>query len=270
MLGLLLSLLLGACAGPDTKSIIVHSEITGDRYLLEALFPTSFQTDQPLPVVYVVDGYYHFDGLARHVDRRWEAGDLAPFVLVGVGYEGLNAQRPSQLKTINQKRMTDLIWPAQGKGDARQGGGARAFHQALVTELVPALETVHEITAGERALMGHSLGGHFVLSDMLEFGRADSAFDTLVAASPSLWWAGGALFDTEIEAAAAVDDLPFRLVVGAGTLEGTGMNAPVTLMVDQLKSRAYPSLTITRHDPTAGHMEAAERIFEASLDELYP
>lgn len=48
-------------------------------------------------MVWVLDGHYHFEALARHVHKRWKKDDLAPFRLVGVSYDGLVIEDLSSL-----------------------------------------------------------------------------------------------------------------------------------------------------------------------------
>jgi uncharacterized protein len=258
-----------ACAAPDTDTLRVASTLTGETYRLDVLSPVGAPAADSLPAVWVLDGHYHFDALARHVDRGWERGELAPLRLVGVSYDGLEIQDLADLPIIAEKRVDDLSYPADPYFPGG-GGQADVFHEALETELLPAVEAAYVLTPGARTLMGHSLGGLFVMLDALRFGAEGSVFSAHVSASPSVSWSGGALLDDEAAYAASHADLDTRLVIGTGTLEGTEMNASKAALVGQLRGRAHPSLRITETDPKAGHMQAAEVIFEDALAELHP
>jgi len=265
---LCLVLLLGACSDPRTDTLQIPSAITGDTYELEVMVPEDYAPSRPYPVVYVLDGYYHFSGLASYVSRERSSGRLDDFILVGIGYAGLDTGNISDIVEIAERRMVDLSWPEDPAG--AESGGGDLFHEALVTELLPALEAAYPVIPEARTLMGHSLGGHFVLLDMLTFSPHDSSFSALVSASPAIWWADASLLQDEDLLAQSAEDLPFRLILGTGTLEGIEMNATAEVMVAQLRSRSYPSLKITTEHPVAGHMATAEHIFEAAISELYP
>jgi len=263
-------LLLVGCGPDNIRSLTVESEHTGETYLLEVLSPEGSADSEALPTVYVLDGYYHFDALAKHVHRRWKRDDLAPFRLVGVGYKGLDIKDVSDLSVIDDKRTVDLSFPEHEGGNYAEGGGGDLFHAALSEELVPAIDALYETDPDQQTLMGHSLGGHFVLLDPLLFAPHSSVFTTIVSASPSIWWADGSVLAYEQERAEDPDGLPFHLIIGTGTMEGTEMNAPKEALVRNLRSRNHAGLQITELNPKAGHMDAAEAIFEDALAEVHP
>lgn len=259
--------LCAACAPPDADRLTVASQQTGFTCALDVLSPPGTTAEEALPSVYVLEGHYHFRDLSRHVSRAWEADALAPFRLVGVGYDDLDGRVVADLMTISERRIDELSFPE----DPDMGGGeGDRFHAALTTELLPAVDAAYAPDAADRTLMGHSLGGHFVLLDPLRFAPHDRAFSTIVAASPSVWWAEGSLLADEADRAEAGGGLPLHLLIGTGTLEGTHMNAPKDALVQRLRSRDHAGLQLTQIDPTAGHMQAAADIFEDALAEVHP
>ncbi|MBN2797891.1 MAG: alpha/beta hydrolase [Deltaproteobacteria bacterium] len=262
-------MLLSACAPPETERLVVEAEATGHSMALDLLVPEGGATEDT-PVVWVIDGYYHFDALARHVARRTRSGDLEPLVLVGVGYEDLPPDSMANLMEIVTRREADLTWPEVTRDGAPVGGGGERFREALVSELMPAVDERLDGAGGERVLMGHSLGGLFALSEALVFGPDDSPFDVIVAASPSIWWAEGDLLVSERLLAQGRDDLNLSLMMGVGSLEGPTMIEPVAILEEQLTARGYPSLEVDTTLVPSAHMQAAELVFEASLQELYP
>jgi predicted alpha/beta superfamily hydrolase len=104
-------LLFVACGPPDTRLLTVESDHTGETYALEVLSPEGTAAGDALPTVWLLDGHYHFDDLAQHVDRQWRRGDLADFRLVGVRYKDLVIQDLSALSVIEDKRTVDLTFP---------------------------------------------------------------------------------------------------------------------------------------------------------------
>lgn len=264
-----LSALALSCAAPDTTHLAVDSAHTGTPLALELLIPEG-GAEADTPVVWVIDGYYHFDALARHVGREQRRGALPPLVMVGVGYEDLPPDSVANLQAIAERRFLDLSFPEVTMDGEAQGGGGERFHLALVEELIPAVEEHLGTAGGMRVLMGHSLGGLFVLTERLRFAPDDSAFDAIVAASPSIWWAEGAALADERRYAEEHTDLPLHLVLGTGSLEPPSMTGPVEIMAEQLAARDYPSLVMTRQSPNTGHMQTAEVVFEAALSEVMP
>ena len=78
-------------------------------------------------------------------------------------------------------------------------GGSAAFLRFIRDELVPTVEARWP-ASGERAIIGESLAGLFIVETFL---REPGLFDHHVALDPSLWWNGGALVDSAAALVAA-------------------------------------------------------------------
>src|SRR5690606_10731158 len=65
-------------------------------------------------------------------------------------------------------------------------GGAPNFMAFIQTELQPMLASSYPVDARRQVLLGHSLGGLFVLHTLL---KQPDAFFAYVASSASVWWA---------------------------------------------------------------------------------
>jgi predicted alpha/beta superfamily hydrolase len=95
----------------------------------------------------------------------------------------------------NTVRRRDLTGPTRVKTDsaiAPHIGGSAAFRRFWQDELVPVIDA-HYRTTPERAIVGESLAGLFVVETFL---REPAIFDHYIAFDPSLWWNHGALVDS--------------------------------------------------------------------------
>ncbi len=141
------------------------------------------------PVLVMPDGgmaedFLHVAGLLQVSIGN---GTMRPFLLVGIE---------------NTERRRDLTGPTSNAKDlaiAPRVGGSEAFRTFLRDELLPLIASRYPVT-DERAIMGESLAGLFVVETLL---REPSLFDTYVAFDPSLWWADSALVSAPLPALAA-------------------------------------------------------------------
>ena len=127
-----------------------------------------------LPVLYMPDGgiaedFLHVAGLVQVLVGN---GTMRPFLLVGIE---------------NTERRRDLTGPTQSEADkkiAPRVGGSAAFRAFIRDELIPHVAARYRTTR-ERAIVGESLAGLFVIETLL---REPGLFDTYIAFDPSLWW----------------------------------------------------------------------------------
>jgi hypothetical protein len=145
----------------------------------------------PLPVLYMPDGGINEDFL--HIAGLLEAGvgngTLRPFLLVGIE---------------NTERRRDMTGPTEVEDDrkiAPHVGGSAAFRAFIREELMPQVRKRYA-TTDERAIVGESLAGRFVIETFL---LEPDLFNTYVAFDPSLWWNHHRLLD---QADASLKALP--------------------------------------------------------------
>ena len=169
------------------------------------------QPERRFPVLLLHDGQNLFDGELSYIkgstwrcgetaDAEIAAGRVAPLILVGVGNTGT-------------ERMTEYTPTA----DTRLGGGkGRLYADALVNELLPALQRDLRL-AGEpqnTGIAGSSLGGLISLAIALQYAQI---FGKVGALSPSVWWDRRSILD-ELRALPA--KLPLTVWLDMGTSEG--------------------------------------------------
>ncbi len=153
----------------------VASKHTGELRPINVYLPPDYATSQrPFPVLYMPDGGIaeDFPHITNTVDALIREGAIAPVIVVGIE----NTQR--------RRDLTGETAVAEDRKVAPVVGGSRAFREFVASELMPEIERRYRCT-GERAIVGESLAGLFVVETLFE---APDLFDRYIAMSPSLWW----------------------------------------------------------------------------------
>lgn len=204
------------------------SAINGRPYRVFLRRPPGPAPATGFPVIYLLDGNAYFPQLAelaRLSGGRPERSGVAPAVVVGIGYppeEDIGARRFLDLTPEPQRplppRPDGRPWPT--------AGGAASFAEVIEREVKPLVEHQVPVDPSRQTLVGHSLGGLFVLHSL--FAHPGS-FRSYVAASPSIWFDGRRILEeAEGYLAAAAQASPARLLVTVGSLEtspGPGLPA---------------------------------------------
>lgn len=167
------------------------------------------------PVIYVLDPSTAFATLTDAV--RNQEIYFGPVVVVGIGYvdDEAGVRRmldltPPTDRAALPKEFLGKPWPPVGGGDA--------FFAFIQDRVKPAVEHRLRIDHDRQALFGHSLGGLFTLHTL--FTHPD-AFQTYVAASPSIWWGQRSLLNEAraFKARSRAVDRPRRLLMTIGGWE---------------------------------------------------
>lgn len=163
------------------ETFTLTSTALGERRRINVYMPAAYtaSADLRVPVLYMPDGgvaedFVHVAGLVQVLTGN---GGMRPLLLVGIE---------------NTDRRRDLTPPTDSAEDrkiAPRVGGSAAFRAFLRDELMPEIRTRYRIT-GERAIVGESLAGLFIVETLLV---TPTLFDTFIAFDPSLWWNDGKL-----------------------------------------------------------------------------
>lgn len=158
---------------------LIDSDILGEEREVWVHVPSEFYgmdtTDVRFPVIYVVDADGHFlplAGIADQLSSRFSANDeCPPHIVVGIR---------------NPNRNFDLTPPRSDTNqDSINGtGGAYDFVKFIENELMPIINSKYPV-APYTTLAGHSLGGLFVLSTLIE---NQDLFDNYLAIDPAMDW----------------------------------------------------------------------------------
>jgi hypothetical protein len=201
---------------PAHDSFTVHSRALGEARPINVYTPPTYRASagaraEPLPVLYMPDGGIDedFPHVVTTVDSLLARGAIRPVIVVGVP---------------NTQRRRDLTGPTRVAADstiAPRVGGSAAFRQFLREELMPEVERRYRTTP-ERAIMGESLAGLFIVETFLE---EPALFTHYIALDPSVWWNAGTLVDSAGPRLAAFDAAPRTLYLAASreasTADGT-------------------------------------------------
>lgn len=165
---------------PEHQAFQLESKVLGETREIAVWAPPGYAGGETeYPVVYMPDGGVKedFPHIANTLAKLAEAGEIAPVILVGVA---------------NTERGRDMTPDSQTADDeqyAPMTDGAASFRAFWRDELIPMIEAKYR-TNGERAIVGESLAGLFVIDSLL---REPKLFQRHIAVDPSLWWNNHAL-----------------------------------------------------------------------------
>ncbi|MGE4404830.1 alpha/beta hydrolase [Pseudomonas sp.] len=188
------------------------------------------------PVLYVLDGNALFPLLAmqaRALEMRVAVNGAEPVLVVGIGYPGDALYDVAARAEDYTPPTADL--GASGDRLSAARGGAERFLDFIESELKPLVQARYPVDRSRQTLFGHSYGGLFTLYTL--FNRPAS-FQAYIAASPSLWWGKGAIFDDLQRFSDSRQVLDARLYLAAGGAEQPRGDAePGTLRQRHLAER---------------------------------
>lgn len=219
---------------PTHEPFAITSRALGEERSILVHLPSGYATDtnQRYPVLYMPDGGLDedFPHVTATIEALVAAGDVPPLLIVGIP---------------NTQRRRDLTGPTEVESDrkiAPRVGGSAAFRAFVRDELIPEIERRYRCN-GDRALVGESLAGLFVVETML---REPQLFDRCIAISPSLWWNEHRLVGEAPALLAAFDRKPRRLYLTAADEADIATHAAELARL--LKEHAPPSLNWV-HEP---------------------
>lgn len=204
----------------DVRQIRLESEGGEAGLIVTLTVPPGQAPEGGFPLLVVLDG----DSLAITVAqnavrlaRRPAKTRIGPMVVVGIAREGGKRDgSPSRYADFTAGPPAEVTPALQGA----VWGRADALLARIEGEVLALVKAQAPINAERIALMGHSLGGVFVLNAL---AAEASVFSSFVAVSPSIWWNPEA-----IEADFAADVIGSRrllLLVGETEEATTGTGA---------------------------------------------
>jgi len=154
--------------------VSIDSKVLSTDRELQILLPENYyaNTQATYPVIYLIDGDYNFHGVSGMLDLLANKGQLIPdVILVGIADKGTSQYH---------EYMTPSVFDSKAKPSK---GKAAEFIRFITEEVKPYIDNNYRSADGS-TLVGHSMGGLFVLNMLLE---KPSAFNNYVAISPSVW-----------------------------------------------------------------------------------
>jgi predicted alpha/beta superfamily hydrolase len=214
------------------ETFVIRSAVLHEERRINVYAPPAYAAalDVRLPVLYMPDGgvaedFVHVTGLVQVLTGN---GTMRPFLLVGIE---------------NTERRRDLTGPTQNEEDRKiavRVGGSANFRTFLRDELIPAIEKRYRTTK-ERAIIGESLAGLFVVETLL---LEPAMFDSYMAFDPSLWWNDGKLVQQAGTAVAIDAATPKQLYIATSS---EGSSAAVPRLVRTLSRRSPRTLRVWSH-----------------------
>ena len=201
---------------PAHDSFTVQSQALGEARPINVYTPPQYRTPRDrragsLPVLYMPDGGMDedFPHVVHTVDSLIARGAIRPVIVVGVP---------------NTQRRRDLTGPTRVASDStiapRVGGSAR-FRRFLRDELIPEIDRRYRTTR-ERAIIGESLAGLFILETFLD---EPALFTHYIALDASVWWNAGALVDSAGPRLASLSVAPRTLYFASSAEPSTAVGA---------------------------------------------
>jgi predicted alpha/beta superfamily hydrolase len=197
------SLTIQAAAFNLGQRITIQSNVLSQERELQVLLPESYYANPKAtyPVIYLIDGDYNFHGVSGMLDLLAGKGGVIPdVILVGIADKGT---------TLYRQYMTPSVYDSK----AKLSEGKSADFIRYITEEVQPYIVKNYRSADHSTLMGHSMGGLFVLDMLLE---KPSAFNNYVAVSPSVWLAEQGIVAKAKEKIGKVQHKPVSLFLSLG------------------------------------------------------
>ena len=165
---------LPAATIPATETRVVRSALANDDYLISIALPFHYEdrTDEVWPVIYVLDGNFHFNmvvDMVRFMNIRVDlCNELPDALIVGIGYPvtGTLAERLHQVMHLRTRDFA-LVREEGGEDFMQEhfpiaapipSGNGLPFMQFIRQELIPSIEADYRADPTDRTLLGHSIG----------------------------------------------------------------------------------------------------------------
>lgn len=234
MLAVCLATVTAAVPASAQDSFTIHSAALGEERRINVHTPSQYVASSAarMPVLYMPDGGLDedFPHVVATVDSLVSLGVIRPVIVVGIP---------------NTQRRRDLTGPTRVASDstiAPRVGGSLVFRRFIREELIPEIERRYRTTT-ERAIIGESLAGLFVLETFIE---EREQFSHYIALDPSVWWNGGAVVDQAMANPLPLDPAPRTLYLATSKEPSTSVG--VTKLADWLRGRSIVGFR-WRYDP---------------------
>lgn len=213
----------------------MQDDASGKAFTITVSAPKEGKYLERLPVIYVLDGDYHFNTVVEAVQfhaTTHPQAQLRDAIIVGIGYPNGTDIWSSRALDLTSAPTSVALPPGFGED--------HDLRRFITQTLRPKMNDNFPVDETREALFGHSFGGLFTLNTLRE---TSDAFDIYIAASPSLWWADKHFVRTQAPALAA------QLASGEKAL---------LLMVGRLEQPEGPAEKPARPSPLPGFDDRAQ------------
>jgi hypothetical protein len=163
---------------PDEEKEILpafrmYSRNVHDSFSIFVRLPENYDRSKKYPVIFLLDANFYFSRVSDSIERM----SMQP-ILVGIGYK--------DFAVMDSLRERDYTYPPMFKVVSNITGGGKQFYSFLAEELINQVTSRYSIS-DQRCLMGHSLGGYFVLYALYrDLQEGNNVFSNYCAVSPSV------------------------------------------------------------------------------------
>ena len=234
---------------PKTERTTIESTFVYDNYTypVRIYLPKSYETNNNLPVIYVLDGKMNFDLVISAIPNSTDAivvafGDLA-------------------YRQLWPRRWEDLM--PEDINCHSVNGKHHDFYDFITKELIPYIDNKYINDNTSRTLLGHSSAGIFTLVSMFIEDTQNVTFNNFIAGDPEL-----ACNPTYFDRMLNNNDFPvvaekFKFYLG---LSGDGNIDAVRQFSDDIKAKEFPWLTFKYEEfLNEGHLGVRDDIFGSAL-----
>ncbi|UXN10194.1 alpha/beta hydrolase-fold protein [Bartonella sp. HY328] len=155
-----------------------------ENYRIFVATPKLLAPQDGWPVVWLLDGNMTFDYAVKNNPEA---------IIVAIGYPLDNRDEivARRYYDLTEKAGPENFPNREGKPLPNTGGRA-AFSRFIMDDIRPIIKKQYSTNDNKQILYGHSLGGLFVLHEMLD-GR--QRYNIYCAADPSIWWSGHGILE---------------------------------------------------------------------------
>ncbi len=226
----------------NTKVLNLYSTEVQDSFKIYIKLPEGyFASQKTYSVIYLLDGDILFPIACGNLQYLYY-GEAAPeMIIVGIGYGGLGFDSGN-----NRSRDYTAI-PIEGRS---YWGGAPKFLNFIKNELIPKLESNFRVDDSERILMGHSLGGQFVL---YSFFTQPELFTKYIASSPALFSLIEFYDQLEEKSVTKLNNLNRKIWISVGENElSEEYLTPLQNIANKIESRSYKNIGLRYEEISGG------------------
>lgn len=203
---------------PRSKLRYARSPVDGCIYRILIALPEEPPPPDGYPAVFLLDANATFLTTVESLrmrSRRTGSTGIEPAVIVGIGYDTSGAY--DEERRIYDFTRSDTNVAQRTSRSAHTTGGS-AFFARFIDEIVrPLAANEAPLNLTRQSLIGHSLGGCFVLSRLLEHPQS---FESYIAISPSIWSDEAWLLEQIKHLPARfIDASPRRVLITVGEFE---------------------------------------------------
>ena len=203
---------------PSGKVDSVYSKILGEQRTVWIYSPTmkpgNKYAGERFPVIYLLDGDTHFEGVVAMIRQLGEIDgntSFPPMIVVAI----LNTNRTRDLTPMHI--MNDL--PYMDSNASVNTGGNEKFIAFMQNEIMPHIDSLYPVQPF-KLLIGHSFGG---LTAMNILTNHTKMFNAYIAIDPSMWFGHEAFLKVTEQKLAQQNYAGTKLYLGIANTMPEGM-----------------------------------------------